>query len=152
MLPPGAREQLLHGLLIMAAAGTGARSKFDGYDARTRQLLQDARGASPLTLCFRLDKLPRTVLPRLMRQPLVWITFLCYAVLAALARSGVHAPEFEPNFSLSQLGVLVTFVVVFYVGCVPCLALCGRPLTSTRGLAWPAGTATTGTSSSTSRR
>ena len=37
-----AREEIMHGLLIMAAAGTGEQARFDGYDARTRQLLQDA--------------------------------------------------------------------------------------------------------------
>ena len=85
-------------------------------DTQRKHLLQDARGHSPLSLCFRLDKLGRTVLPRVVAQPLVWLTFLTFGVVASLARTGVHAPEFDSNVSLNQLGVLVTFVVVFYVG------------------------------------
>ena len=85
-------------------------------DTQRKHLLQDARGTSPLSLCFRLDKLKRTVLPRMVAQPLVWLTFATYGVVASLARSGVHAPDFDSNVSLNQVGVLVTFKVVFFVG------------------------------------
>ena len=47
MLPASAsaREELMHGLLLLVATGTsgsGVAPKYAGYDARSRQLLQDA--------------------------------------------------------------------------------------------------------------
>ena len=43
-----AREELMHGLLLLVATGTsgsGEAPKYAGYDARSRQLLQDAARA-----------------------------------------------------------------------------------------------------------
>ena len=45
---PNAREELMHGLLLLVATGTsgsGEAPKYAGYDARSRQLLQDAARA-----------------------------------------------------------------------------------------------------------
>lgn len=82
-------------------------------------LLDDARRYSPISSVFHLNKIKQTVVYRILFFPLAWILFSTYGVCAALTRYGVidlgHVDdELEPAFAGAE--VLVTFVVVFYLG------------------------------------
>ena len=82
-------------------------------------LLDDARRYSPLTSVFHLQKLPQTVLWRMLCFPMTWTLFVVYLTVALLTRYGVlslgsHMDLMTEAFSGAD--VLVTFMVVFYLG------------------------------------
>ena len=58
-------------------------------DQHRRLLLRYARLASLPTLFFRIDKLPHTVVPRILRSPLVYVVVFAY--IAAACSRGRHA-------------------------------------------------------------
>ena len=84
-------------------------------DQHRRLLLRYARLASLPTLFFRIDKLPHTVVPRILRSPLVYVVVFAYIAAAALARTGSWTYEHDVH-ALSGAGLLISFMIVFYVG------------------------------------
>ena len=84
-------------------------------DLHRQRLLRYARISSLPMLPFRIDTLHYTVLPRLLKSPLAWLVLVFYTVSAALARTGVWEVSYDPN-ALSGSGMLVSFMIVFYVG------------------------------------
>ena len=90
-------------------------------DARDA-LLSDARRYSPISLVLNLCKLPQTVLARIIWFPIVWILLATYAIVATLTRLGhltlgVAGEGANENVNAYDgASVLVTFMVVFYVG------------------------------------
>ena len=84
-------------------------------DQHRRLLLRYARLASLPTLFFRIDKLPHTVVPRILRSPLVYVVVFAYIAAAALARTGSWTYEYDGH-ALSGAGLLISFMIVFYVG------------------------------------
>ena len=84
-------------------------------DKHRKKLLRYARLASLPTLFFRIDKLPHTVIPRILRSPLVYVVVFAYIAAAALARTGSWSFEYDAN-ALSGAGLLISFMIVFYVG------------------------------------
>lgn len=84
-------------------------------DQHRKTLLRYARLASLPTLFFRIDKLPHTVIPRILRSPLVYVVVSAYIAAAALARTGSWSFDYDAN-ALSGAGLLISFMIVFYVG------------------------------------
>ena len=84
-------------------------------DQHRKTLLRYARLASLPTLLFRIDKLPHTVIPRILRSPLVYVVVSAYIAAAALARTGSWSFDYDAN-ALSGAGLLISFMIVFYVG------------------------------------
>ena len=84
-------------------------------DQHRRLLLRYARLASLPTLFFRIDKLPHTVVPRILRSPLVYVVVFAYIAAAALARTGSWTYAHDGH-ALSGAGLLISFMIVFYVG------------------------------------
>ena len=80
-------------------------------------LLEDARRYSPISLVLALNKLHQTVLPRLACFPIVWILMAVYASVATCTHTGIAPKTFVANMAdFEGAGILVTFMVVFYVG------------------------------------
>ena len=87
-------------------------------DMRER-LLDDARKYSPISSVFHLNKIPQTVVWRMMTFPLVWIIVSVYLSLALLTRNAIiHLGEWADFSELTYDGadMLITFMVVFYLG------------------------------------
>ena len=90
-------------------------------DKARKHLLGLARSTSAIDTLIKLHTLPRTVLPRLAKKPLIWLMFAVFAAGAAAARSGwLTEEEIEQAGMLDTMvrenGTMVTFMVVFYVG------------------------------------
>ena len=89
-------------------------------DAR-ESLLEEARRYSPISLVLAFSKLPQTVLVRIIWFPITWIILSTYAAIASLTRAGVI--DLGKSTSIAEhvnayngASVLVTFMVVFYLG------------------------------------
>lgn len=81
------------------------------------ELLALSRETSPVATVLRFDMLKRTVLPKLLTQPTQWAVLLVYAATAICARLGFHIGEVsESASSFANAGVMVTFMIIFYVG------------------------------------
>jgi hypothetical protein len=88
-------------------------------DAKRKRLLELARNTSATQSLFQLWQLPRTVLPRLIRKPIIWLVLLTYAVGVILGRLALLSDEMlaEAAQRDGESGsAAVTFMVVFYVG------------------------------------
>ena len=90
-------------------------------DKARKHLLGLARSTSAIDTLIKLNTLPRTVLPRLAKKPLIWLMFAVFAAGATAARSGwLTEEEIEQAGMLDTMvrenGTMVTFMVVFYVG------------------------------------
>ena len=74
---------------------------------------------SAIDTLIKLKTLGRTVLPRLCKKPLIWFLIVPFAISATLARSGVLTDDqlIEASTLQDTGGHMVTFMVVFYVGC-----------------------------------
>jgi len=89
-------------------------------DEQRQKLLKATRGIEPVWIAFRFDKYWRTVLPRIMGSPTIWLAFAAYATFASIAR--VDLMDFsqeELTRSASDLtnnSVLITFLLTFYFG------------------------------------
>jgi hypothetical protein len=84
-------------------------------DLRRKMLLALARALSPMMTAMRMELLPKTVLPRLMRRRLMYIVFVTWAITATCARLEITESDIEENM-FDGAGVMVTFMIVFYVG------------------------------------
>lgn len=97
-------------------------SELRSMDVKRKNLLTLARETSASASLFKLSALPRTVLPRLIRKPLVWLIVCAFALGSILSRLSVfdEATLGEVDALLEGTGTgggtVVTFMVVFYVG------------------------------------
>ena len=90
-------------------------------DKKRKSLLKLARSTSAIDTLVQLATLPRTVLPRLAKKPLIWAMILTFGAGAAIARLSVLSEELLEEALLldgvvRDSGTMVTFMVVFYVG------------------------------------
>ncbi len=91
-------------------------------NALRESLLDDARRLSPISAVMHATKLRSSIVPRLFAYPIVWLVVLIYMGCAALARSSrvfdvnVFGDAEERDGAFSGASVLVTFMVVFYLG------------------------------------
>jgi len=90
--------------------------------AETREkLLDDARRYSPISLVLAFNKLPQTVLVRIIWFPITWIILVTYVTVASLTRSGYIDLKGQDSTAdhvsaYNGASVMVTFMVVFYLG------------------------------------
>lgn len=84
-------------------------------DSLRKSLLNDARRLGSIDTVFRLDKLSQTVLMRLPLHPITYVVLSMHAASAALTRYEYLQP-IESSDIFDGAGVLVTFMIVFYVG------------------------------------
>lgn len=87
-------------------------------DLKRKHLLTLARNTSASSTLFKIWQLPRTVLPRLAKKPVVWLVLLCFAAGAVLSRFEYLSDTMRTEIDELGLpdGATVTFIVVFYVG------------------------------------
>jgi len=87
-------------------------------DRRRKELLSLARSTSAIDTLGQLRTLPRTVLPRLFRRPILWAIILLFVASAVLARCGLITDSMLDEAGGMDHGgdTTVTFMVVFYVG------------------------------------
>ena len=94
-------------------------------NAKREAYLQDARRFSPISAVMYATKLRRSIIPRLFSYPIVWVIILMYMACATLARTrDLYIERFGDIFGPYELqdgayegaSVLVTFMVVFYLG------------------------------------
>ena len=85
---------------------------------KRQDLLSLARTTSASSTLFKLWQLPRTVLPRLVCKPIIWLVLLTFAAGAFVSRYGILTDEMHAEaYELGPPGATtVTFIVVFYVG------------------------------------
>ena len=70
-----------------------------------------------MTTILRIGLIRRTVLPRVLSHILTWAILAVYAVAAACARIGIlEYAEIEEASGVENVGTVVTFTVIFYVG------------------------------------
>ena len=55
-------------------------------DQKRKHLLNLARNTLASSTLFKIWQLPRTVLPRLAKKPVVWLVLLCFAAGSVLSR------------------------------------------------------------------
>ena len=81
-------------------------------EQKKKKFLGIVRQEAPMDTIFRLWLLKRTVLPRLMHHPVVWLTIAMFVGSAAVRRwtSFFEGIEFDDQ---SDSGTLVTFMIVF---------------------------------------
>jgi hypothetical protein len=92
-------------------------------DVLRMRLLEISRETSPVGTVMRLDLIRRTVIPKLLTQPVQWLVLLVYGITAVLTRTSVIiTPEIDDR-SFSGAGTMVTFMIIFYVRATP-----ARPL------------------------
>ena len=91
-------------------------------DKRRKALLGDARKLSPIDMVLRFDKFGQTVLSKLLWHPVAWLLIGTYTASAVCSRLGYLKYADLDNETFEGSGVLITFMIVFYVGCAPCLA------------------------------
>ena len=84
-------------------------------DRERKKLLKLSRETSPISTITRLDKISRTVLPRLLKQPVQWAVIAVYAASATTARLGVDIGLVDGK-DFNGAGTMVTFMIIFYVG------------------------------------
>ena len=93
-------------------------------DARRKSLLELARNTSASSTLFKLWQLPRTVLPRLVKKPLIWLvllTFVCGAIVSRFELLSEENVAEAAALDTERGATTVTFMVVFYVGYVSLL-------------------------------
>lgn len=69
-----------------------------------------------VSLVLALNKLPQTVFARLIWFPIFWILLATYAAIATLSRTGVIDLGEPIPSAFDGASVLVTFMVIFFVG------------------------------------
>ena len=86
-------------------------------DTSRQKLLNDARMIAPMDLFHRLDKVPLTVIPKVVGMKLTWAIYLTFAAVALLARLGAmpHSEVYDDN-ALQGVPLLLAFCICFYVG------------------------------------
>jgi len=84
-------------------------------DKERLNLLSISRETSPVGTVYRLDMIRRTVLPKLLRQPVQWVVISCYVASAVASRLGVKLITNDVSF-FANGGSMVTFMIVFYIG------------------------------------
>jgi len=84
-------------------------------DNQRLELLDLSRTLTPVGTIVRIDKIPRSVLPKLLAQPTQWFILAVYITAAVLQRNGV---DFGPidGVNFEGAGQMVTFMIIFYVG------------------------------------
>ena len=81
------------------------------------ELLALSRETSPVATVLKLHMIKRTILPKLLTQPTQWVVLLVYAATAIVARTTDAIGDVsESASSFANAGVMVTFMVIFYVG------------------------------------
>ena len=90
-------------------------------DEKRKKMLTIARSVRPIHAVGKLSLLPRTVLPRIFKWKITWAIIGFYVIAASFTRSGwdfgdVDTEKFDAGTSV------VTFMLVFYVGCAPSAA------------------------------
>lgn len=91
-------------------------------NAMRESVLQDARRLSPISAVMHASKLRISIVPRLFSYQIVWVVLVVYVACATFARSGladggnVFGDMEEQIGAFDGASVLVTFMVVFYLG------------------------------------
>lgn len=89
-------------------------------DQKRKILLTLARNTSAINTLWKVNHWPRTVLPKLMRKPMIWVLLSTFWLGAALQRYGDFddsaAQEAEQLMDMGGLGTTVAFMTVFYTG------------------------------------
>jgi len=86
-------------------------------ERKKKRLLSIVRAEAPVDTIFRVWLLGRTVLPRLLHHPVVWLNLVAFGGSAACRRLGIFDTGWVVDeASSSGSGNLVTFMIVFYVG------------------------------------
>ena len=88
-------------------------------NSKRLSLLGLARNTTPIDTVARFSLLPRTVLPRLINKPLVWVIIGSFFATAFMARSGNEYFAGHADLAhdiLEGSGSFVSFTIVFYVG------------------------------------
>ena len=68
-------------------------------------------------MVFRWDKVAQTVLRHLPQRLITWLVLFIYCLVAGLTSNGYIQPlDPDSDVGLSEAGILVTFMIVFYVG------------------------------------
>lgn len=86
-------------------------------NAKRLALLSLARDTEPVNTVMKLSLVPRTVIPRILRHPLMWLVLLCFILSATLTRLEFHDKDVDSAVAaLEGSGPFVAFMVMFYVG------------------------------------
>lgn len=85
-------------------------------DEKRKDMLTIARHVRPIESVIKYKLLARTVLPRIGKWKMTWFVLFSYTVSAAMTRAGVDFGD--TNLSSFDSGTsIITFMLVFYVGC-----------------------------------
>ena len=122
-LPHGTKLEWME--FAAGAAGAGdqgqaiSHEELRAVDEKRKKLLTLARDTSASSTIFQLWELPRTVLPRLLKKPIIWLVMLSFITGSVVSRLDLLGDEMsaETEHLNNQSGeTTVTFMVVFYVG------------------------------------
>lgn len=113
------RSMTTHRLLGDRNGGT---SLFQGsyiatkkQDQRRKKLLADARKLSPIDMALRFDLTAQTVLPKVCMHPVTWVVIVMFSATAVCTRLGIMTFSDLDRDTFDGSGVLVIFMIVFYV-------------------------------------
>jgi len=122
-LPHGTKLEWLEFSAGAAGAGdegqTFSHEQLRAVDEKRKKLLTLARDTSASSTIFQLGELPRTVLPRLLKKPIIWLvvlSFIAGSVVSRLDLIGDQMSAETENLNNQSGETTVTFMVVFYVG------------------------------------
>ena len=85
-------------------------------NARRTKLLDLARETSPIDTVLAVRLLGRTVFPRLIRHPLIWVVWGGFALTATLSRFGFGGDPQMAEEVLDGSTTVVAFMIIFFVG------------------------------------
>ena len=84
-------------------------------DRRRKELLRMSRNCSPVDTVGRVSLLPRTVIPRIMKYPFLWVILGAFSLSAGMSRAGTDFGDVDPS-AFDTTTSIITFMIVFYVG------------------------------------
>ena len=85
-------------------------------NTRRTKLLDLARQTSPIDTVLAVRLLGRTVFPRLIRHPLIWIIWACFGTTATFSRLGYGGDPAMATAVLEGSNTVVAFMIIFFVG------------------------------------
>ena len=89
-------------------------------DKRRKALLALARNTSAINTLWKLHLMPRTVIPKIFKKPMIWALLSTFVLGAMLQRFGAFTAqqlgEAEALMDMGGLGTTVAFMTVFYTG------------------------------------
>ena len=85
-------------------------------DEQRKKLLTLAREINPIDSIAKMAALPRTVIPRIATHSLTWLVLLVYLASSTMTHAGIEF-GIRDLTSFDGSNTLVTFMIIFYVGC-----------------------------------